>query len=106
MNRLLYWLVLSLLTAPVIVPFIVVASWRHPRWARIAWGAIAVLFISWLSYGVEGMNYEDFDRPFPWWFSPGMNTTWIEIGLVALALSVRGWPRLRAHVQPTKRSKG
>ncbi len=88
----LAWIVIGLLTGGPIFFAIAMISRRTVGswWALLLW-AVAML-VSTAVWGTIGMQYEDFDRPFPWWWAMGLGAA--EVGF-AVALVGTAWKLLR-----------
>ena len=81
----------ALLFLPLALPILIVAIYRSKYPICVSFVVFALMFISTGAYSIWGMNYEDFDLPFPIWWILGLGAAQVGYVLAALAAIHHGW---------------
>lgn len=93
MNELLVGLGVALRMVPAIAPITIIAAWRSKWLPPVALILLALSIGSMLAYGIVRMNYEDFDLPFPLWWTLGLGAAQVEAIVLTVGLAFLGGDR-------------
>ncbi len=98
MEEPLFGVGVALLIVPALVPLTIIWARRSKWLPAVALTLLALSIGSILAYGIAGMSYEDFDRPFPLWWTVGLGAAQVEAVVLVVGLAVFAWRAARKHI--------
>ncbi len=98
MEELLFGVGVALLMVPAFAPLTIIWARRSKWLPAIALVLLALSIASMLAYRIAGMSYEDFDRPFPLWWTVGLGAAQAEAVVLVVGLAVVAWRAVRKHI--------